>query len=83
MCPRYHIITVMLVRGILQRSFARVNAVVMEDLLVTEANSVLDLVDNRLRGTTVDLLILLTAGLVEGFLSGRLVGVRLGASGNA
>ena len=52
-------------------------------LLVTEANGVLDLVYNTLGGATMDLVVLLAAGLVESFLSSRLRRVGLSASSNA
>jgi len=55
----------------------------MHLLAITEANSVLDLVDDGFGGTTVDLMILLAAALVEDFLSSRLIRVGLSASGNA
>lgn len=41
-------------------------------LLITQANGVLDLVGDGLGGATVNLLVLLTAGLVVGFLGSRL-----------
>ena len=52
-------------------------------LLLAKANGVLDLVNNGLAGATVDLVVLLTTGLVEGRLGGRFAGIGLNATGNA
>lgn len=50
---------------------------------VTEANGVLDLVDDGLGGAAVDLVVLLAAALVKDLLGGGLGVVGCNATGNA